>query len=70
MVLQERRTVGVVLGPQVKAARIQDLMDKAECWEGHIRIAQEKGDSRQTRFGETRLRELKWQIGEDSRGLK
>jgi len=50
MVSQERRTVGVVLGPQASAARIGDLIDKVRCWEGHIRIAQEKGDSRQTRF--------------------
>jgi len=67
MVSQERRTVGVVLVPQAEEARRRDLINKVGCWERHIRIARERGDIRQTRFGETRLKELKWQIGEGSR---
>lgn len=58
MTLQERKTAGVVLSPEAKGARIKDLINKATCWEGHIRIAQTRGDLRQIRFGEARLREI------------
>ncbi len=70
MALQERRTVGVVLGPQVKEARIRDLINKVTCWNGHIRIARERGDIRQIGTGEDRLEELREQISEGSRRLK
>lgn len=60
---QERKTASVVLSPDAKRARIVDLNNKMKCWAGHIIIAQAMGDSRQTRIGEARLRELREQIG-------
>lgn len=70
MGLQETGKIEFVFSPEAKGARIKDLINKATCWEGHIIIAQAREDSRQIRFGETRLKELRWQIGKDSRGLK
>lgn len=67
MALQERKTVDVVLSPDAKKARVIDLNNKMRCWEGHMRIAQTTGDSRQTRIGENRLKELRNQIS--NRGI-
>lgn len=64
MGLQERKTE-VVLSPEAKEARIKDLINKATCWDGHIKIARESGDLRQIRTGEGRLRVLINQIGKD-----
>ena len=65
MVLQEGEKAEVVLSPSAKRARIIDLENKAECWRGHIKIAQEKGDLGQARMGEGRLIALRNQIGKD-----
>lgn len=59
MALQEREKAEVVLTPAAEKARIIDLVNKVECWKGHIEIAQKNGGLRQVRVGEVRLRAVR-----------
>ncbi|EKD64576.1 MAG: hypothetical protein ACD_50C00343G0011 [uncultured bacterium] len=64
MSTQEIQKTMFSLSPEAREARRIDLEGKLACWRGHILIAENNRDLWQVRMGESRLRQVEYQIDE------